>query len=194
MTTVVVKYNAGNVRSICFALERLGINPVLSDNADIIASADRVVFPGVGEASSAMRYLTMHGIDQVIRNLTQPVLGVCLGLQLLAKRSEENNVNCLGIIPESVTKFSGENSKVPHIGWERVSGLKGALFKEVEEGSYLYFVHSYFVPLCESTVALAQSGERFSAAIKFNNFHAVQFHPEKSGEVGDKILRNFLAL
>jgi len=191
---VIVKYNAGNTESVKNALKRLGIEPVLSDDVEVISTADKVIFPGVGEASSAMRYLRLKNLDRAIKSLKQPILGICLGMQLLCSYSEENNTDCLHVFPYTVRKFEVDNLKVPQIGWNDIFDLKGALFNSVKENSFVYFVHSYYVELGEDTTAKSEYGIEFSAAIEKENFYAVQFHPEKSGDVGEKILKNFLAL
>ena len=190
----IVKYNAGNVQSVLHALERLGETAVWTDDPAEIRQAERVIFPGVGEASSAMRYLRERGLDEVIRGLQQPVLGICLGLQLFCRHSEENDTDCLGIFDVAVRKFnSGETQlKVPHMGWNTLHHLHGPLFEGVPVGSYAYFVHSFFAEKSGDTVATTEYGEPFSAALQRDNFFAVQFHPEKSGETGQRILHNFL--
>lgn len=192
--TVIIKYNAGNVQSVLFALERLGEKAHWTDDPKKIEQAERVIFPGVGEASSAMKHLRERGLDEVIRNLKQPVLGICLGLQLFCRHSEENDTECLGIFDHAVCKFkTGPNQlKVPHIGWNTLHNLQGKLFEGVPEKSYVYFVHSYFAEKSTQTMATTFYGAPFSAALQRDNFYAVQFHPEKSGETGQRILRNFL--
>jgi imidazole glycerol-phosphate synthase subunit HisH len=193
----VVKYNAGNVQSVLFALERLGIDAVWSDDPDILYKADKVIFPGDGEASSTMRYLREHGLDEVIRTLRQPVFGICIGQQLFCAHSEENDARCLGINPVQVRRFdqrANPQLKVPHMGWNTIRDLKGPLFRGVPEDGYVYFVHSYYAEMSEDTIATADYGLPFSAALQRDNFFAVQFHTEKSGEVGQKILQNFLNL
>jgi len=194
MKIAIVKYNAGNVESVKNALNRLNVSPVLTDDADILESADRVIFPGVGEASTAMNYLRARNLDSVIKKLTQPVLGICLGMQLLCEFSDENNTNCLGILPYQVRRFETKNLKVPQMGWNNISGLKTKLFKDVKENSYVYFVHSFYVEAGKNTIAVCDYGTNFSAAINYKNFFAVQFHTEKSGAVGEKILENFLKI
>lgn len=194
MTVAIVKYNAGNTASVANALRRLGVDPVITNDADTLRLADRVIFPGVGEASTAMAYLRKRALDDLIRSLTQPVLGICLGMQLLCAYSEENDTECLGLAPYPVKRFTGPNLKVPHVGWNSIEGLRGPLFDGVPDGSHVYFVHGYYVEAGEFTTAACSYGTNFSAAIEFANFHAVQFHPEKSGAVGEKILRNFLNL
>ncbi len=194
MKVVVVKYNAGNIESVKNALKRLGVEPILSDDAETISTADKVIFPGVGEASSAMRYLRERNLDRVIKQLKQPLLGICLGMQLLCSYSEENNTDCLHIFPYAVRKFESDDLKIPHIGWNDLSQLKSSLFSSVAENSFVYFIHSYYVELGENTTAISEYGVKFSAAIEKENFYAVQFHPEKSGHIGEIILKNFLSL
>jgi glutamine amidotransferase len=192
MKVVIIKYNAGNIRSVLFALERIGVNAIVSDDHDEIRSADKVIFPGVGEASSAMNYLKEKGLDQLICSLTQPVLGICLGMQLMCAFSEENNTTCLGIFDQKVKLFPEIGLKIPQIGWNNIGQLKSDLFRGVDENAYMYFVHSYYVENCESAIAITNYTSEYSSAIQKNNFYAVQFHPEKSGEVGQKILENFI--
>lgn len=192
MKVVIIKYNAGNIRSVLFALERIGVEAVVTDDPDEIRSADRVIFPGVGEASSAMNYLKEKGLDQLICSLTQPVLGICLGMQLMCSHSEENDTDCLGIFDQKVKLFPQQGLKVPQIGWNNITGLKSGLFEGVSEGAYMYFVHSYFVEECDNAIAKTDYVLSYSSAIQKNNFSAVQFHPEKSGEAGQKILENFV--
>lgn len=193
MKTVIIKYNAGNIRSVTFALERIGINATVTDDINEIISADRVIFPGVGEASSAMNYLRERKLDHVITSLKQPVLGICLGMQLMCNHSEEADTKCLGIFNLNVKKFTGE-LKVPQIGWNNIFDLKSALFNNVNKDAFMYFVHSYYAELGVNTTAKANYGIDYSAALQKNNFYATQFHPEKSGEAGQKILENFLSL
>ncbi len=192
MKTVIVKYNAGNVRSVLCALERLGIRAEVSDEPQAIADADRVIFPGVGEASSAMAYLCERGLDKVIIGLRRPVLGICLGMQLMCNSSEESDTECLGILPGRIRRFASDTLKVPQIGWNNIRNLRGPLFEGVEERSFVYFVHGYYAELSADTVATADYGPAYSAALSRDNFHAVQFHPERSGAVGHRILRNFI--
>lgn len=194
MTVAIVKYNAGNTASVANALRRLGIEPVITDDPEKLRLAEKVIFPGVGEASTAMAFLREKRLDEVIRSLTQPVLGICLGMQLLCAYSEENDSDCLGLIPYRAQRFAGNGLKVPHIGWNSIDSLCGPLFEGVPEGSHVYFVHGYYVEDGESTTATCSYGTTFSAAVGFVNFHAVQFHPEKSGTVGEKILSNFVKL
>jgi glutamine amidotransferase len=194
MKVVVVKYNAGNVESVIHALSRLGITAELTDDAKTLGSADKVIFPGVGEAKSCMQYLKERALDQVILSLKQPVLGICLGLQLLSSYSEENDTECLGVFKNPVRRFSGKDVKVPHMGWNQLSQFQGPLFKGISEDSFLYFVHSYYLEVFPETIASCTYGETFSAAVQKDNFYGVQFHPEKSASVGERILNNFLSL
>ncbi len=194
MKVAIVKYNAGNTASVVNALRRLGVEPVISDECGVLANADKVIFPGVGEASTAMAYLRERGLDQTIKNLRQPVLGICLGMHLLCESSEESETECLGILPYRVRRLSSDVLKIPHVGWNQITGLSSKLFKGVANGSYEYFVHGYFVENSEATTAECDYGTRFSAAVEHENFFAVQFHPEKSGETGAQILQNFLNL
>jgi glutamine amidotransferase len=193
VNVVVVRYNAGNIQSVRHALGRLGIEPDVTDDPGSLRAADRVIFPGVGEASSAMRYLAGRGLDVVISGLTQPVLGICLGLQLLCTRSEEADTRCLGVFPEIVRRFP-PGEKIPHIGWNTITGLRGPLFDGVADGSHVYFVHGFHADLGDETTARSDYIVPFSAGLSRGNFHAVQFHPEKSGETGARILANFLAV
>lgn len=193
MNIVIIKYNAGNIRSVLYALERIGINATVSDDAETIKAADKVIFPGVGEASSAMAYLRERGLDKLICSLTQPVLGICLGLQLMCKHSEEGNVDCLGIFPQEVKLFPAKE-KVPQIGWNDIFDLKTSLFRNIEEHSYVYFVHSYYAEFGENTIATANYMMNYSAALHKNNFYAMQYHPEKSGDIGELMLKNFIEM
>lgn len=196
MNVAVIKYNAGNIYSVVHALGRLGIQPVVTDNADIIRAADYVIFPGQGEASKTMEYLHLHALDKLICSLTQPVLGICIGMQLMCAHSEEGDTDCLGIFDVPVKKFHApvHEFKIPHMGWDTLTKLKGDLFQDVKEASFVYFIHSYYVAQCTNTVAENDYILPFSAAIQKDNFYATQFHPEKSGSVGERILRNFLQL
>ena len=193
MSVVIIKYNAGNIFSMSLALQRLGVNAEISDDVNKIRAANKIIFPGVGEASSAMNYLHKTGLDEVIPKLTQPFLGVCLGLQLLCKYSEENETNCLGVYDEIVRKFPPKD-KVPHMGWNSLDISDSILFKDLNPEEYVYFVHSYYAATGEDTIATTDYIVPFSAALHKDNFYSVQFHPEKSGQVGEKILRNFLEL
>jgi glutamine amidotransferase len=199
MKIVIIKYNAGNIRSVDFALQRLGVSALITADQDEIRSADRVIFPGVGEASTTMSYLKLHKLDTLIRDLRQPVLGICLGLQLMCSHSEENDTPCLGIFPEKVRKFVplADDSalfKVPHMGWNSISGLKTPLFNHISEEEYFYFVHSYYATTGADTAATCHYIVPFSAALQRDNYYATQFHPEKSGKTGAKILENFINL
>ncbi|WP_339701476.1 imidazole glycerol phosphate synthase subunit HisH [uncultured Roseivirga sp.] len=191
MSVVIVDYNAGNVQSVTYALERLGVSPVLSADPEVIRSADRVIFPGVGEASTAMRFLKERKLDEVIKDLKQPVFGVCLGLQLMCAHSEENNTDCLGIFDVQVKRFE-PTLKVPQMGWNNLEHTIGPLFKGIEADSYVYYVHSYYAETSEYTIATTEYVNTFSAALNKDNFYALQAHPEKSGKVGERILQNFL--
>ena len=194
MRIAIVKYNAGNVESIKNALARLNVETISTDDAEILKSADKVIFPGVGEASTAMRFLREKGLDEVIKKLTQPVLGICLGMQLLCEFSEENSTECLGIFPYQVRRIVSDDLKVPQMGWNTIYNLKSPLFKDIPEHSFVYFVHSFYVETGAATVAACDYELDFSAAIHRQNFYAVQFHAEKSGAVGEKILENFLKI
>ena len=193
MQVALVKYNAGNVYSVVNAVRRLGIEPVLTDDVDLIRQADRVIFPGQGEARSAMEYLHQHGLVEVIRSLKQPVLGICIGQQLLCRHSEEGDVDCIGVFDVDVKRFQPQRheDKVPCMGWNSLYDTRSPLMNGIE-GEYVYFVHSYYVPLCEQTIATADYILPYSAALHKDNFYTCQFHPEKSGSVGEKILRSFI--
>lgn len=193
MKVAVIKYNAGNIYSVRLALQRLGVEPLVTDDHETIRSADKVIFPGVGEASSAMENIRANGIAELLPQLKQPVLGICLGLQLMCRYSEENDTECLGIFDTAVKRFPPQK-KVPHMGWNTIDSLKGDLFCGIEPGSYVYFVHSYYAGLSEYTAAATEYILSFSAAFQKDNFYAVQFHPEKSGAVGEQILRKFLEI
>ena len=192
MNLSIIKYNAGNIQSVMIALERLGVSAVVTDDVEEIKNADRVIFPGVGEASTAMDYLKEKKLDELIRDLKQPVLGICLGMQLLCDHSEENDTECLAIIPVQVKRFSDPQLKIPQMGWNSIHGLKSPLFKNIEEGSFIYNVHSYYAADSEYSIATCNYGLFYSAAIHKDNFYGVQFHTEKSADTGDRILRNFL--
>lgn len=195
MNIAIIKYNAGNTQSVLFALERIGAEAVVTDDASLIRSADRVIFPGVGEAATAMYYLRERGLDQVIPALTQPVLGICLGMQLLCAHSEERDTPCLNIIPLTIRKFSSKQGlKVPQIGWNNIHHLQTPLFNNVPEDSYIYNVHGYYAPESPYAIALCDYGTRYAAALHKDNFYGIQFHAEKSATVGEQILKNFLSL
>lgn len=189
----VIKYPAGNIGSIQNALKRLGVSSLVTDDPTQVRSADRVIFPGVGEAKSTMAYLEKTGLDELIRSLEQPFLGICLGMQLMCEHSEEGQVNALGVFDLPVRRFQ-KRVKIPHMGWNQISNLQSPLFEGVNENSYVYFVHSYYVQTGVDTVAVAQYGESFSAALARDSYYATQFHPEKSGPIGQQILLNFLNL
>ena len=195
MNVAIVKYNAGNVYSVVNALKRLGIDPLLTDDAELLQRADRVLFPGQGEARGAMEYLKVRRLDEVIRSLRQPVLGICVGQQLLCRHSEEGNVDCIGVFDAEVKRFQPQRheDKVPCMGWNALRDTKSPLMKGIE-GGYVYFVHSYYVPLCAETIATADYIQPYSAAMHKDNFYACQFHPEKSGKVGEQIIKNFIEL
>ncbi len=197
MKIVVIKYNAGNIMSVDYALQRLGIQAEVTGDAEKIIAADKVIFPGVGEASTTMQFLKEKKLDKVIVSLKQPVLGICLGLQLMCSHSEENDTPCLNIFDEKVKLFIPEQgkenvTKVPHMGWNSVYDFKSPLFEGINKGDYVYFVHSYYANIGDDTMAICDYIHPFSAALHKNNFYATQFHPEKSGLVGSKILQNFI--
>lgn len=193
MKIVIIDYGAGNIQSIMFAIKRLGFEAVLSHDAEEIRNADKVIFPGVGEASSAMEKLRATGLDKVIPTLKQPVLGICLGMQLMCHSSEEGKTEGLGIFDLDVVKFSNK-VKVPQIGWNQISKLKSKLFTNIPEKSYIYLVHSFYAPIGEETIATSEYDVEYSAALQKDNFYGVQFHPEKSSDVGSEILQNFLKI
>lgn len=190
---VIIDYGAGNIQSLKFAAKRLGYNAILSSDAEEIRLADKVIFPGVGEASSAMKMLKNKGLDKVIPNLKQPVLGICLGMQLMCNYCEEGNTEGLGIFKAEVVKFDN-GLKVPQIGWNRIYDLKSELFEGISEQEFVYLVHSFYVKECEETIASTNYGVEYTSAIQKNNFYGVQFHPEKSSEAGEMILKNFLEI
>jgi imidazole glycerol-phosphate synthase subunit HisH len=190
----IVKYNAGNIQSVLYALERIGAEAQVTDDHELIRQSDKVIFPGVGEASSAMRYLKERNLDQLLISLTQPVLGICLGMQLMCSYSEENDTSCLGIFEEKVKKFvpADRSLKVPQIGWNTIFELKTPLFRGIPDNSYCYFVHGYYAALGKHTIATTDYIQPYSSALHIDNFYGVQFHPEKSAAVGEKIIQNFL--
>lgn len=191
MKIVIIDYGAGNVRSVQFALERLGYEAICTNDVDKIRDADKVIFPGVGEASSAMKELQRFGLDELIPRLKQPVLGICLGMQLMCRHSAENDTKCMDIFPIDVLKFD-DRLKVPQIGWNRIEDLKSELFDGLSEGEYVYYVHSYYVPDNPFSIASTDYGLVYSGAIQKGNFYACQFHPEKSSNAGERILKNFI--
>ena len=196
MNVAIVKYNAGNVYSVVNALRRMGIDPLLTDDAEALRKADRVFFPGQGHAGEAMDYLKARRLDEVIRDLKQPVFGICVGQQLLCKHSEEGDTDCIGIFDAEVKRFQPKNheDKVPCMGWNQLYDIKSPLFNGLDDGDYVYFVHSFFVPICAETIATADYIQPYSASMQKDNFYTCQFHPEKSGKVGERILKNFLEL
>ena len=196
MNVVIVKYNAGNIFSVLYALKRIGIEAEVTDDFDAIRNADKVIFPGVGEAASAMSYLKEKGLDTLIKSLKQPVLGICIGLQLMCRHSEEGNTSCMGIFDVDVKRFDNSHDremKIPHMGWNTIHTSDNPLVKGLN-GTYTYFVHSYYAPVCDCTVATCDYITPFSAVLQRDNFYATQFHPEKSGDAGEQILKNFIAL
>lgn len=193
MKIAIIKYNAGNIHSVRLALQREGIEPMITDDPAIIRNADKVIFPGVGEASTAMDYLKKKRLDQIITNLNQPFLGICLGLQLMCAYSEENDTPCLGVFDNQIKKFPPKD-KVPHMGWNTITNLTNSLFKGIENGSYVYFVHSYYAEISDIMIAQTEYILPYASALQKNNYYAVQFHPEKSGKIGAQILKNFLNL
>ena len=196
MEVAIIKYNAGNICSVDCALKRLGITPVITADEALLRRADKVIFPGVGEAGTTMEYLREYGLDRIIRSLQQPVLGICIGMQLLCRHSEEGDADCLGIFDTEVKRFVSQRheDKIPHMGWNSLSSMDHALFSGVPKESFVYYVHSYYVPVNPATIATTDYIVPFSAALHKDNFYATQFHPEKSGSVGELVLRNFLQL
>lgn len=196
MNVAIIKYNAGNIYSVDYALRRLGVTPVVTADPEALCGADKVIFPGVGEALTTMAYLRERALDRVILGLRQPVLGICLGMQLMCERSEEGDTDCLGIFPAPVRRFVPREhaDKVPHMGWNTLENVRSGLFDESLEGAFVYFVHSYYVPVNDYTAATTEYILPFSAALWKDNFYATQFHPEKSGSIGERILENFLRL
>jgi len=196
MNLSIIQYNAGNIQSVLYALERLGVNATVTDDPALIQASDKVIFPGVGEASTAMAYLKERNLDQLIVSLKQPVLGICLGMQLMCRHSEENDTNCLGIFEEQVLAFKAteKTNKVPQMGWNNIKHLKTDLFNGVPENSFVYFVHGYYAGLGANTIATTEYIQAYSSGLQKNNFYGVQFHPEKSAAVGEQIIQNFLAI
>jgi len=196
VNVAIIKYNAGNIYSVEYALKRLGIEPVVTADKELLQKADKVIFPGQGEATWTMQYLKERRLDELIVNLKQPVLGICIGMQLLCRFSEEGNTDCLGVFDTPVLKFHPEKheDKIPHIGWNTLTQLKNSLYNGIPEGEFVYFVHSYYVPVNDNSVAQSEYIRPFCASMRKGNFYAVQFHPEKSGNVGERILRNFIEL
>ena len=196
MNLSIIQYNAGNIQSVLYALERLGVTATVTDDPTLIQASDKVIFPGVGEASTAMAYLKERNLDQLIVALKQPVLGICLGMQLMCRHSAENDTNCLGIFEEQVLAFKAteKTTKVPQMGWNNIMNLKTDLFNGVPENSFTYFVHGYYAGLGANTIATTNYIQEYSSGLHKNNFYGVQFHPEKSAEVGEQIIQNFLAL
>ncbi|PZP43143.1 MAG: imidazole glycerol phosphate synthase subunit HisH [Pseudopedobacter saltans] len=193
MRLAIVKYNAGNIQSVLYALERIGANAEVTDNPELLQSADKVIFPGVGEASSSMKYLKERNLDKVISSLKQPVLGICFGMQLMCAHSEEGNVDCLGIFDEQVKRFPLIGGvKVPQIGWNQIQNLQTPLFEGVSEDSFCYFVHSFYASVGPHTIGTTEYGIQYSSALHKDNFWGVQYHPEKSATIGERILKNFI--
>jgi glutamine amidotransferase len=196
MKVAIIKYNAGNIYSASYGLKRLGITPVITEDPEIIRTADKVVFPGQGEASTTMKHLRERGLDRLICGLKQPVLGICIGMQLMCSHSDEGDTDCFGIFDAEVKRFIPQRheDKVPHMGWNSLTDLKGKLFERLPENPYVYFIHSYYVSVTHDTAATGNYVHPFSAAMQKDNFYATQFHPEKSGSIGEMILRNFINL
>lgn len=196
MEVAIIKYNAGNIGSVENAVKRLGLEPIVTDNPEIIQKADRVIFPGQGEAHSTMEYLKAHKLDELIVNLKQPVLGICIGMQLLCRHSEEYNTDCLGVFDVDVKRFIPQKheDKVPQMGWNTIEDTKSSLFKGFEKPEFVYFIHSFYAPLSEFTIATTNYIQPYSSALHKDNFYATQFHPEKSGAVGERIIKNFFEI
>mgnify|MGYP000394734660 FL=1 len=196
MNLSIIQYNAGNIQSVLYALERVGVSATVTDDPALIQTSDKVIFPGVGEASTAMAYLKERNLDQLIVSLKQPVLGICLGMQLMCRHSAENDTNCLGIFDEQVLAFKAteKTTKVPQMGWNNIRNLKTDLFNGVAENSFAYFVHGFYAGLGANTIATTDYIQEYSSGLHKNNFYGVQFHPEKSAELGEQIIQNFLAL
>jgi glutamine amidotransferase len=193
MKIAIIKYNAGNIRSVDFALRRMGYDPVITNDHSILRNADKVIFPGVGEAGTTMKYLRENGLDKLIRELKQPVLGICLGLQLLCSFSEESDTECIGVFDVNVKKFQVKD-KVPHIGWNDIHNISGKMLSDGMDGQYFYFVHSYYAPVCSYSAAITNYINPFSSILERDNFFATQFHPEKSGIIGEKLLKTFISI
>ncbi|MEE2604810.1 MAG: imidazole glycerol phosphate synthase subunit HisH [Bacteroidota bacterium] len=193
MNVAIVDYGVGNIKSIQHSLDRIGVNHTYTMDKEEIISAEKVVFPGVGDASYAMKQLKNQNLDKLIPNLKQPFLGICLGMQLMCNYSEEGDTSCLGIINTSVKKFNSNNNKIPQIGWNNIKNLKTNLFKGINENEFMYFVHTYFVPKSTYTISESSYGLNYSSAINKDNFYGTQFHPEKSGLIGEKIIKNFIS-
>ena len=196
LKVAIIKYNAGNIYSVYYALKRLGITPVVTDDQDTIKAADKVIFPGQGEAGTTMKHLREQKLDALICGLKQPVLGICIGMQLMCSHSEEGNTDCLGIFDAEVKRFIPQQheNKVPHMGWNSLANMRGTLFEDMPKDPYVYFIHSYYVPVTNDTIAASEYIHPFGAAMWKGNFYATQFHPEKSGGIGDTILKNFIDL
>lgn len=196
MQVAIIKYNAGNILSVVHAMKRLGIEPMVTDDKETIVHADKVIFPGVGEASTTMAYLKQHRLDELIVDLKQPVLGICIGLQLMCRHSQEGDVDCLGIFDTEVKRFVAQHhaDKIPQMGWNTISHLQTDLFSPDMEDQYVYYVHSYYAETCSQTIATTEYMQPYSAALHKDNFYAVQFHPEKSSVIGEQILKNFLKI
>jgi len=194
MEVAIVKYNAGNICSVMNALERCGVKPMLTDNFEVLQKADKVIFPGQGQANTTMTYLREHKLDTLIKDLKQPVLGICIGMQLMCRHSEEADTDCLGIFDVQVLKFRPTHAeeKVPQMGWNTINQTCSELFKGFDQPEFVYYVHSFYVPTCTHTIATTDYVQPYSAALHKDNFYAVQFHPEKSGKVGERIINNFL--
>lgn len=196
MNVAIIKYNAGNIGSVENAVKRLGIEPVVTDSPELIMKADRIIFPGQGEAHSTMEYLKAHHLDELIKSLKQPVLGICIGMQLLCRHSEEYDTDCLGVFDVDVKRFIPKvhDDKVPQMGWNTIEQTKSELFKDFTKPEFVYFIHSFYAPLCEHTIATTDYIQPYSSALHKDNFYATQFHPEKSGAVGERILKNFIEI
>ena len=196
MKVAVIKYNAGNIRSVDYALKRLGVEAVITADEAVLRAADKVIFPGVGEAGTTMNFLRANGMDKLIKELRQPILGICLGMQLMCRYSEDGDADCLGIFDADVKRFISQKheDKVPHMGWNTIAQTNSDLFRGFTKDEFVYFVHSYYVPLNDCTAAVTDYILPFSAALHKDNYYATQFHPEKSGSVGERILQNFLTL